>query len=124
MVDEVFVDYPIADAASDLLARVDSDRSTTSESPCGDTNAVGENVEISMNRSRALELMRQHGVAAIVGATPDNVCYMTGHNGWAQYVYATLPCVAAFTDDGTEGTDLIVPRATLHTSPLCRARPK
>ncbi len=73
-----------------------------------------------MNRDRALELMREHGVRTIIGATPENVCYLTGHVGWAQYVYRNLPCVAAFTDDESLGTDLVVPRSD---TPYHAARP-
>ena len=64
-----------------------------------------------MNRERLVELMRQHDVSVVVGATPPNVCYLTGHVGWAQHVYQSLPCIATFTDDGSEGTDLVVPRS-------------
>lgn len=64
-----------------------------------------------MNREWLTDLMRQHDVGAVIGVTPPNVCYLTGHQGWAQYVYRSLPAVAAFTDDGSPGTDLVIPRS-------------
>jgi Xaa-Pro aminopeptidase len=73
-----------------------------------------------MNRERLVELMREHDVAVVIGATPPNVCYLTGHVGWAQHVYRSLPCIAAFSDDGSEGTDLVVPRSE---TPYHAARP-
>jgi Xaa-Pro aminopeptidase len=64
-----------------------------------------------MNRDRLTQLMRDHDVGVVVAVAPHNVCYLTGHIGWAQHVYRSLPCLASFTDDGSEGTDLVVPRS-------------
>ena len=103
-VDDAFVDYPIAEAARRVL-----ERHELIEQFAADTGPTDR--RSTMNRERLVELMREHDVSVVVGATPPNVCYLTGHVGWAQHVYQSLPCIATFTDDGSEGTDLVVPRS-------------
>lgn len=63
-----------------------------------------------LNKSRALELMREHDVVAIVGTTHENVTYLTGHVGWAMRVYRQRKNCAVMVDDPAAGTDLILNR--------------
>lgn len=63
------------------------------------------------NRERALNLMKQHDLAAIIGTTLENVTYLTGHVGWAQRVYRTLQSYAVMTADPAAGNDLILTRS-------------
>ena len=51
------------------------------------------------NRERALELMREHDVAAMIGTTLENVTYLTGHIGWAQRVYRARKSYGVITND-------------------------
>ncbi len=64
-----------------------------------------------LNKDRALALMEEHDLAAIVGATLENVTYLTGHVGWAQRVYRSLQSYALMTSDPGAGTDLIMTRS-------------
>ena len=63
------------------------------------------------NRERALELMREHDVAAMIGTTLENVTYLTGHIGWAQRVYRARKSYGVMTNNPDAGTDLIMNRA-------------
>ena len=63
------------------------------------------------NRERALELMREHDVVAMIGTTLENVTYLTGHIGWAQRVYRARKSYSLLTSDPDAGTDLIMNRA-------------
>ena len=63
-----------------------------------------------LNRSRALELMREHDVVAMIGTTHENVTYLTGHVGWAMRVYRQRKNCAVMVNDPSAGTDLILNR--------------
>lgn len=63
------------------------------------------------NKERALDLMREHDVAAMIGTTMENVTYLTGHIGWAQRVYRARKSCALLTGDPASGTDLVMNRA-------------
>lgn len=64
-----------------------------------------------LNKERALALMKEHGVNAIIGTTLENVTYLTGHVGWAQRVYRSLQSYAVMTDDPGSGSDLVLTRS-------------
>jgi len=64
-----------------------------------------------LNKPRALELMREHGLAAAIGTTYENVTYLTGHVGWATRVYRQRKSCALIANDPAAGTDLILNRA-------------
>ena len=64
-----------------------------------------------LNKERALALMEEHGLTAIIGTTLENVTYLTGHVGWAQRVYRSLQSYAVMTNDPSAGTDLILTRS-------------
>ncbi len=64
-----------------------------------------------LNKERALALMKEHGVAAMIGTTHENVTYLTGHVGWAQRVYRARKSCALMTGEPAAGTDLIMNRA-------------
>ena len=64
-----------------------------------------------LNKPRALELMREHGLAAAIGTTYENVTYLTGHVGWATRVYRQRKSCALLANDPAAGTDLILNRA-------------
>ncbi len=63
------------------------------------------------NKQRALELMREHEVRAMIGTTMENVTYLTGHIGWAQRVYRARRSYSLLTNDPDAGTDLVMNRA-------------
>ena len=64
-----------------------------------------------LNKDRALALMEEHDLTAIIGTTLENVTYLTGHVGWAQRVYRTLQSYAVMTNVPEAGTDLILTRS-------------
>lgn len=64
-----------------------------------------------LNKERALALMDEHNLTAIIGTTLENVTYLTGHVGWAQRVYRSLQSYAVMTNDPHAGTDLILTRS-------------
>lgn len=64
-----------------------------------------------LNKDRALALMEEHNLTAIIGTTLENVTYLTGHVGWAQRVYRSLQSFALMTNDPNSGTDLILTRS-------------
>jgi Xaa-Pro aminopeptidase len=64
-----------------------------------------------LNKERALALMAEHDLTAIIGTTLENVTYLTGHVGWAQRVYRSLQSYAVMTNNPDAGTDLILTRS-------------
>jgi Xaa-Pro aminopeptidase len=64
-----------------------------------------------LNKDRALALMEEHNLTAIIGTTLENVTYLTGHVGWAQRVYRSLQSYAVMTNDPHSGSDLILTRS-------------
>ena len=64
-----------------------------------------------LNKERALALMAEHELVAIIGTTLENVTYLTGHVGWAQRVYRSLQSYAVLTNDPDAGSDLILTRS-------------
>lgn len=64
-----------------------------------------------LNKERALALMAEHDLVAIIGTTLENVTYLTGHVGWAQRVYRSLQSYAVMTSDPGAGSDLILTRS-------------
>ena len=64
-----------------------------------------------LNKDRALALMEELDLTAIIGTTLENVTYLTGHVGWAQRVYRTLQSYAVMTNVPEAGTDLILTRS-------------
>ena len=63
-----------------------------------------------LNKDRALALMAEHDLTAIIGTNLQNVTYLTGHVGWAQRVYRSRRSCALMTADPGAGTDLILDR--------------
>ncbi len=63
-----------------------------------------------LNKDRALALMAEHDLTAIIGTNLENVTYLTGHVGWAQRVYRSRRSCALMTADPGAGTDLILDR--------------
>ncbi len=63
-----------------------------------------------LNKSRALQLMREHDVVAIIGTTHENVTYLTGHVGWVTRVYRQRKNCAVMVNDPAAGPDLILNR--------------
>ena len=63
------------------------------------------------NKDRALSLMQENSLEAIIATTHENVTYLTGHVGWAQRVYRQRKSCALLTKDPGTGTDLIMNRA-------------
>lgn len=66
-----------------------------------------------LNKPRALELMREHDLVAIIGTTHENVTYLTGHVGWSVRVYRQRKNHALMVNDPAAGTDLIVSRSDI-----------
>jgi Xaa-Pro aminopeptidase len=60
-----------------------------------------------LNKERALELMNDHDVVAIVGTTHENVTYLTGHIGWARRVYRSVASYGALSNDPDRGSALV-----------------
>lgn len=63
------------------------------------------------NKSRALSLMQENDLEAIIATTHENVTYLTGHVGWAQRVYRQRKSCGLLTKNPDVGTDLIMNRA-------------
>lgn len=61
-----------------------------------------------LNRDRALALMDEHDIAAIVGSTPENVTYLTGHVGWARRVYRSVETYGVLSSDPDIGSGLVI----------------
>src|SRR5262245_2388284 len=61
-----------------------------------------------LNKDRALSLMADHDIAALVGTTHENVTYLTGHIGWARRVYRSVESYGVLSRDPDRGTALVI----------------
>ena len=59
-----------------------------------------------LNKERALAMMKEAKLDALIGTTPENVLYMTGYSGWMTWAYrgntmdGGLQVYAMLTPDG------------------------
>ena len=63
---------------------------------------------VLLNVARARTLLEEHGVDAVVGTTPENVTYLSGHQGWVQRAYRSRQNFAVLTMVGGAHVDLVV----------------
>jgi Xaa-Pro aminopeptidase len=61
-----------------------------------------------LNHERALGLMKEHSVDAIIGTTNENVTYLSGHQGWVQRAYHSRQNIALLTVDPEVAVDLVL----------------
>lgn len=61
-----------------------------------------------LNHERALSLMQEHSIDAIIGTTNENVTYLSGHQGWVQRAYHSRQNFALLTVDPEVNADLVL----------------
>lgn len=61
-----------------------------------------------LNHERALNLMQEHSIDAIIGTTSENVTYLSGHQGWVQRAYRSRQNFALLSVDPQVNVDLVL----------------
>lgn len=57
-----------------------------------------------LNKERALAIMKEEKLDALVATTPESVCYMTGHAGWMAWTYRGITM-----ERGCQGYSILTP---------------